>query len=100
MWRVPEGSEVRWLEHTSTYASNSRHIALMVSFKKRSGSYYTLNTHMERHRALTQHVQPMDLKGFLIKHLLNVIKHLGLLKHSTEMSQITNSFHFSLSDWI
>lgn len=46
---------------------------------------------MEGHRRLTQYVQPMDLKGFLIQnfqHLLNVIKQLGLLKHSTEMSQI------------
>lgn len=46
---------------------------------------------MEGHRHLTQYVQPMDLKGFLIQnfqHLLNVIKQLGLLKHSTEMSQI------------
>ncbi len=46
---------------------------------------------MEGHRNLTQYVQPMDLKGFLIQnvqHLLNVIKQLGLLKHSTEMSKI------------
>lgn len=45
---------------------------------------------MEGHRPFTQYVQPMDLKGFLIqyfKHLLNVIKQLGPLKHSTEMSQ-------------
>lgn len=46
---------------------------------------------MEGHRHFTQYVQPMYLKGFLIqdfKHLLNVIKQLGPLKHSTEMSQI------------
>lgn len=92
MWRVPEGSEERWFECTSTYASHSRHIGLMVSFKKQSGYYYIaaiLNNHMEGHRPLTQYVQPMDRKGFLIqycKHLLNVIKQLGPLKHSTEMS--------------
>lgn len=60
---------------------------------------------MEGHRHFTQYVQPMDRKGFLIqdfKHLLNVIKQLGPLKHSTEMSQITwiYSSHFSLSMWI
>lgn len=69
----------------------NRHIGVMVSFK--NGAAYIaaiLNNHMEGHRPLTQYVQPMDLKGFLIqyfKHLLNVIKQLGPLKHSTEMSQ-------------
>lgn len=83
-------------------------VGLWFSLKKTSGYCYIaaiLNNHMDGHRPLTQYVQPMDPKGFLIeylKHLLNVIKQLGPLKHSTEMSLITwiYSFHFLLRMWI
>lgn len=93
VWRVPEGSGERWFECTSTYASHNGHIGLMVSLKNGAAiktlHSAILNNHLEGHRPLTQCVQPRDLKGFLIqhcKHLLNVIKKLGALKHSTEMS--------------
>lgn len=84
-----EGPWGKWRKMTWMH-SNTRHIGVMVSFE--SGAAST----MQRYWILTwkdktSHTEfatdgPESLFDSDFKHLLNVIKQLGPLKHSTEMS--------------